>query len=68
MRNIDISNAGLAFWIFAVVGIIIILLQGIPAMILLWSLLYTHLKDKNKKGEVDEISAASGKREQETIK
>jgi lipoprotein signal peptidase len=36
-RSISLKNTGLAFWIFVIVGTIIVLLQLIPAIILFFS-------------------------------
>jgi len=40
-RSISFKDTGLAFWIFVIVGGIIVLLQLIPAMILFFSFIGT---------------------------
>jgi hypothetical protein len=40
-RTISLKDAGLAFWIFVVIGTIIILLQLVPAAILFFSFIGT---------------------------
>ena len=51
-RSIDMTKAGVSIWIFLAVGAFIILLQGIPAFILLTSLFWTHLQDKKDKSKI----------------
>jgi uncharacterized membrane protein len=40
-RSISLKDAGVAFWIFVIIGAIIVLLQLIPAIILLFSFVAT---------------------------
>lgn len=46
-RSIDMSKAGVSLWIFLVVGVCIILLQLVPAIIVVISLLAS-IKEKEK--------------------
>lgn len=51
-RSISLKDAGIALWIFIIIGAIIILLQLIPAIILFFSFIgtTTGLVAKRKKG------------------
>ena len=40
-RSISLKDAGVAFWIFAIIGAILVLLQLIPAIILFFSFVGT---------------------------
>ena len=57
-RGISLKDAGIALWIFIIVGAIIVLLQLIPAAILFFSFIGTSsgmvLKKKKATGEVEE--------------
>ncbi len=55
-RSISLKDAGVALWIFIVIGAVIVLLQLIPAVILFFSFIGTTsgmiLKKKKAPGEV----------------
>jgi len=57
-RSISFKDAGIALWIFIIIGAIIVLLQLIPAMILFFSFIgtTTTMAFKRKKAE-DEVAA-----------
>jgi hypothetical protein len=40
-RSISFKDAGIAFWIFLIIGVILVLLQLIPAIILFFSFIGT---------------------------
>ncbi len=44
-RGIDMSKAGVSLWIFLAVGACIILLQAVPAFIMVWSFIVSRRKD-----------------------
>jgi hypothetical protein len=50
-RGIDLREAGIALWVFAAIGAIIILLQLIPAAILFFSFIGTTTTVVFKKGQ-----------------
>jgi len=50
-RGIDLKEAGIALWVFAAIGAIIILLQLIPAAILFFSFIGTTTTMVFKKGQ-----------------
>ncbi len=57
-RSISLKDAGVALWIFIIIGAVIVLLQLIPAVILFFSFIGTTsgmiLKKKKVPGEVAE--------------
>ncbi len=57
-RSISLKDAGVALWIFIIIGAVIVLLQLIPAVILFFSFIGTTsgmvLKKKKAPGEVAE--------------
>jgi flagellar basal body-associated protein FliL len=57
-RSISLKDAGIALWIFIIIGAVIVLLQLIPAVILFFSFVGTTssmvLKKKKAPGEVAE--------------
>ncbi len=57
-RSISLKDAGIALWIFIIIGAVIVLLQLIPAVILFFSFIGTTssmvLKKKKAPGEVAE--------------
>jgi hypothetical protein len=57
-RSISLKDAGVALWIFIIIGAVIVLLQLIPAVILFFSFIGTtsgmFLKKKKAPGEVAE--------------
>jgi len=55
-RSIELKGAGTALWIFLSIGVIIVLLQLIPAMVLFFGFIGTAtaaLKKEKKVGEED---------------
>ena len=56
-RSISMRDAGIAMWIFLIVGAIIILLQFIPAAILFFSFIGTTTGLGLKKKATEEVSA-----------
>jgi hypothetical protein len=71
-RSISLKDAGVAFWIFVMIGAVIILLQLIPAAILFFSFIWTSsamvfkgkkVKDKKEAepGVVTEVETAKAK-------
>jgi len=56
-RSISMRDAGIAMWIFLIVGAIIILLQLIPAAILFFSFIGTTTGLVLKKKATEEVSA-----------
>jgi hypothetical protein len=46
-RSINLKDAGIALWVFLAVGTVIILLQAIPAFILLTAFLFPKLFKKD---------------------
>ncbi|MGO8988816.1 MAG: hypothetical protein ACLQGU_02855 [bacterium] len=67
-RSIELKGAGVALWIFLIIGAIIVLLQLIPAAILFFSFIGTStaaLKQENKAEEgaiLPEIEPAAVKK------
>lgn len=61
-RSIDLSQAGAAFWIFIAIGLVIILLQLIPALIMFVSFIayVAKLIHKQKMDEQEKKQAAEG--------
>jgi flagellar basal body-associated protein FliL len=61
-RSISLKDAGVALWIFIIIGAVIVLLQLIPAVILFFSFIGTTssmvLKKKKAPGEVAEEEKA----------
>lgn len=53
-RSIDLSQAGVAFWIFLAIGLFIVLLQLIPAIIMFIALIGTMTKIVHEKIPVKE--------------
>jgi hypothetical protein len=69
-RTISLKDAGLAFWIFVVIGTIIILLQLVPAAILFFSFIGTTsaMVFKGKKAEEEKKAEVGVLTEVETAK
>jgi len=69
-RTISLKDAGLAFWIFVVIGTIIILLQLVPAAILFFSFIGTTsaMVFKSKKAEEEKKAEVGVLTEVETAK
>ena len=59
-KSISLKDAGIALWIFIIIGAVIVLLQLIPAAILFFSFIGTTssmvFKGKKKEGEVAEMT------------
>jgi len=55
-RSISLKDAGIALWVFIIIGAVIVLLQLIPAAILFFSFIGTssNVVFKRKKGVVEE--------------
>jgi hypothetical protein len=56
-RSISMKEGGTALWIFLIIGVVIVLLQLIPAMILFFSFIgtTTTMVFKNGKGTKEEV-------------
>ena len=57
----DISQAGVALWVFLILGAIIILLQLIPAIIMFWNFFGVAYKNIGEKSQ--EVESAESKEE-----
>jgi hypothetical protein len=53
-RSIELKGAGVALWIFLIIGTIIVLLQLIPAAILFFSFIGTSTAALKKEKKVEE--------------
>ena len=49
-RSVSLKDAGLAFWIFIIIGAIIVLLQLIPALILFFSFVARTMTSRKEGG------------------
>ena len=60
-RSISLKDAGIALWIFIIIGAVIVLLQLIPAIILFFSFIGTSSSMVFKRKKEAEETAAEGK-------
>ena len=60
-RSITLKDAGIALWIFIIIGAVIVLLQLIPAIILFFSFIGTSSSMVFKRKKEAEETAAEGK-------
>ncbi len=69
-RGISLEDAGVAFWIFVVIGVVIILLQLVPAAILFFSFIGTTsaMMFRGKKAEGEKKAEVGMVTEAETAK
>ncbi len=63
-RSIDLSQAGVAFWIFLAIGIFIVMLQLIPAIIMFIIFVGTATKIVHEKVPVKDEEAEPAKKEE----
>ena len=54
-RSIELKGAGIALWIFLIIGAVIVLLQLIPAVILFFSFIGTSTAALKKEKKVEEV-------------
>jgi hypothetical protein len=47
-RSLDMSKAGVSLWIFLAVGLFIVLLQAVPAIIVVTTIITSFKKSKEK--------------------